>query len=225
MSGRGRGGGRGALRALPLGCSWVERKAKARAYRVVTAPGGRVFPSAAAAWRALGAGPRTGAEAERVRSPLPAAEPVQRSDALMALLTSLSVSHDTIPPHVRTLVRAATCAEYPHAVRVAAGFMISSNAVSADPVAHVRAAVVSSPTGSDEAACAREISALRSVLPSECEMRMLGSREAFEQATRAIRESVLASKFAVRPRAGVEPTVPVTAERFPVTFLSAARRA
>ena len=163
---------------------------------MVAAPGGRVFPSAAAAWRALGASSQTSAAAVGSCPSEPAAAPVPRSDALLSLLASLSLSPDAIPPHVRTLVRAATCAECPHAVRVAAGFMISSNAVSADPVAHVRAAVVSSPTGSDEVACAREISALRSVLPSECEMRMLGSREAFEQATRAIRESVLASKFA-----------------------------
>jgi hypothetical protein len=220
MSGRGRGGGRGALRALPPGCSWVERKAKARAYRVVAAPGGRVFPSAAAAWRALSAGPRTGAEAERVRSPLPAAEPVQRSDALTALLTSLSVSHDTIPPHVRTLVRAATCAECPHAVRVAAGFMISSNAVSADPVAHVPSRLLPGvtrrpvPVRSQHcAACSLQSARCGCWGPAKLLSRPL------EQYAR-----VCWPRSLLRPRAGVEPTVPVTAGRFLVTFLSAARR-
>ena len=100
-----------------------------------------------------------------------------------------------VPPHVRTLARAATCPDCSPALRAAASVMIGTHAVSVEPVARVRAAAASSPLGSDQAACAREIRSLRDVLPRDCEMRMLGSREAYEQATRAIREGVLASKF------------------------------
>ena len=155
-----------------------------------------MFPSAAAAWRALGSGVSASPPLHcGASTPAQAEVCAPRSEALLSLLLSLSISVDLIPPHVRTLVRAATSAECPPEVRAAAGFMISCEAVRAEPVAYVHEAVVSSPAGGDEAACAREIRELRLVLPRECEMQMLGSRGAYEQATRAIREDAIASEI------------------------------
>jgi hypothetical protein len=180
--------------ALPPGCSWEVRHAKARSYKRVRTSGGGVLPSAAAAWRAYNA--TAGSQSQPAAAP-PAVGPERSlSDAVVAILRAFSFDPSLLPPHVSSLARLATCADCPDYLRRAAREAVMSSDVSAEAISAPRPAVVASPQGgSDEHARAREIRALRDVLPEGCEMRMLGSQAAYDQATRAIRESALTMKF------------------------------
>jgi hypothetical protein len=164
---------------------------------VVRTPEGSILPSAAAAWRLVrGAEPGSSVPPPTAAAACaPVAAEAPRSAALLSLMDSLSVDPASVPPYVRTLARAATCAECPEPFRRAAGILVESHVAADEWEPCVRAAVASSPSGGDEATRDREVADLRRMLPADCEMRMLGSRAAYEQATRAIREEALGLKF------------------------------